>query len=441
MQLTSNQKGGVVASCVWATVVLVYAFSGPRFSDQVFLRYGILPLGIGWAVYFLLGLSVMGASPASTTATAGEGVSVSTPTTEAAPEKTSSEETRTASAGIRHSARFFDLTVWSFVFWGFMDFFVKRASPAFDNLASAFPWSVALLLPALALPVLLACDAASYWMFGDTPGKALLRITVLDRNGVRLTPRAYARRSVGVWGAGCGYGLPLWNFIALAISSRRLTKTGYTNYDAEWGDVVVQKRVSVARGVTVGAASFLALALLQQVFIFPLARQLGAAMGANLALYEVETYGWTNPITNRRVILRDWKLVEAKIEDKGQSWSWTRYDGARLVVYYGIGNSAVSLNDVAGALRAQPSGIWHLTGSGDSFGNPFGATYQYFWEGRRALDGSELPWLTGPASLITRLYPTDTGIWYMAYVAPQSNGSYEDGHATADAIMKSAAPR
>jgi len=429
VQLTSNQKSGVVASCVWATVVLVYAFSGSSFSDKIFLRYGVLPLVVGWAAYFFIGSNVMSGTRTVAAVSAGSNSAMATPGDSGV-----SGEPRIATANIRFSARTFDLIVWGYVVWGLMDLVIRPSFPEFENLVSEYPWAVALLFPAFALPVALACDAASYMVFENTPGKAFYRITVEDRNGVRLAPRAYARRTIGVWGAGFGFNIPLLGLIANSISCRQLKKTGYTRYDATWGYVVKRKPISVARRCVIAVVAFLVYAGLLYGFIKPFVQDIGGAAGRNLALTELKAEGWMNPLTKRTILLSGWKPEAHEANTTG--WTWTRPDGAVLIVFYGAGSPTTSLDDLASKLRAENSGVWKLTGAGKSYLTDGG----YAWEGRRELNGNELTNVGFPAHLLTRMFTTSTGVWYVAYLTPVSSGSYQEGHKVADSIMASAAP-
>jgi hypothetical protein len=201
-----------------------------------------------------------------------------------------------------------------------------------------------------------------------------------------------------------------------------------------WGDIVIQERISLARGFAFALTSVVTLAVLQQGFLFPLARQVGAAMGTNLAVYELETDGWTNPVTNSRVLLRDWKLATTKDETASKTWTWSRSDGSTLTVFYGIGNYTSTLADIATALRARPDGYWRYAGSGRTeYVND-----TYFWEASRELGAGTIPGLIGPTFHVLRLFQTERGMWFVLYMAPQSTGSSEVGTKAADAIMRSA---
>ncbi|WP_429344729.1 RDD family protein [Paraburkholderia sp. GAS42] len=82
-------------------------------------------------------------------------------------------------------------------------------------------------------------DALLYSCFGNTPGKALLSLSVQKNSGEPLSPAEYLQRNLWVWGLGFGYGLPVLWFVAPCLSGRAIQKTGTTRWDTEWGCQVV----------------------------------------------------------------------------------------------------------------------------------------------------------------------------------------------------------
>jgi len=85
--------------------------------------------------------------------------------------------------------------------------------------------------------------------WGATPGKSVLGIRVLSKNGTKLTFAIALKRSLSVWRRGVAIGLPLFNLIAEWIAYRRLKKTGSTSWDSDLQISVFQEPISTLRTI------------------------------------------------------------------------------------------------------------------------------------------------------------------------------------------------
>ncbi len=83
--------------------------------------------------------------------------------------------------------------------------------------------------------------------WGTTPGKSLLRTSVLDKEGGFLSYSAALRRSFGVWLKGLGAGIPLVSLFTLGISYLNFKDDGVTSWDEQAGSVVVHRRIGAGR--------------------------------------------------------------------------------------------------------------------------------------------------------------------------------------------------
>jgi hypothetical protein len=82
------------------------------------------------------------------------------------------------------------------------------------------------------LPFALLMDTLLYWALGNTPGKAIAGIKVLDERGrTRLGARAYLGRNFGVYVFGLGLGLPLIGLITLIVTYRRAAAAQPSSWD------------------------------------------------------------------------------------------------------------------------------------------------------------------------------------------------------------------
>lgn len=83
--------------------------------------------------------------------------------------------------------------------------------------------------------------------YGTTPGKKLLNIRVLTRDGEKPSLRQAYKRSLMIWVFGLGLGLPLVSLVAMIFSYFRLIKTGTLWWDEQAETRVIHGEVSSTR--------------------------------------------------------------------------------------------------------------------------------------------------------------------------------------------------
>ena len=119
-----------------------------------------------------------------------------------------------ASPWRRYWARCLDLSVSAFI----VAVLIGALSPpllAQSSLGAMRGWIILLVL----LPLSLVMDTVIYWALGNSPGKALAGIKVLEADGRRrLRAPVHLRRNFGVYVFGLGLGLPLLSLIMLIWS-------------------------------------------------------------------------------------------------------------------------------------------------------------------------------------------------------------------------------
>lgn len=104
----------------------------------------------------------------------------------------------------------------------------------------------------LALALWIPIEAALIATFGYTPGKALLRIRVSNKNGSYLSFGQALARSFGVWLMGLGTGLiPLVTLVTCLVAHHRLSNKGVTNWDRAGRFQVTHRRVGMMRTLIV----------------------------------------------------------------------------------------------------------------------------------------------------------------------------------------------
>jgi uncharacterized RDD family membrane protein YckC len=95
-----------------------------------------------------------------------------------------------------------------------------------------------LLLAAALMLATIPLEAISLAATGSTPGKWLFGVSVRDQDGDRLSLGAAVKRSVLVFFAGMGAGIPFISLLASYLAYRRLLSFGVTGWDEAVGAVV-----------------------------------------------------------------------------------------------------------------------------------------------------------------------------------------------------------
>ncbi|HIF58737.1 MAG TPA: RDD family protein, partial [Rhodospirillales bacterium] len=90
---------------------------------------------------------------------------------------------------------------------------------------------VDILFGIMCLPFALVLDAFIYKVIGNTPGKAILGLSVATLKGKPLGLGQYLGRNLLLWVSGLAFGIPLINLITFVNQSIRLGKGKQTSYD------------------------------------------------------------------------------------------------------------------------------------------------------------------------------------------------------------------
>jgi hypothetical protein len=237
----------VVLSVLWVCgAYILLAGDDGRISGPKLVEFGMIPLVLGWGILWALG-------GRATTETATATTQVTTTGFIAGP----------ASAWVRACARWFDLMLWSTIIgyplgYALAEVLPKIVPPSPEQPFTWFAFASFIFLM-VSLPICLLLDALAYRWFGNTPGKALLGLSVRTRTDSALSAEQYLARNVAMWGPGLGFGLPGIQLIALFLSERALKKQGETRWDGKWGYSVSRAPRQVWR---VGAFCVLAIVML-----------------------------------------------------------------------------------------------------------------------------------------------------------------------------------
>ena len=158
----------------------------------------------------------------------------------------------------------------------------------------------------LVLPLVLLIEAGIFAVFGSTPGKALLGVSVISMDSRRLTGAEYLRRQLGVYWYGLGTGFPLVPLFTMARQYSHLKAGRSAGYD-DGRFRVTARKLNVLRVVL---AVFIMVGLL---LVNAVLRQMSNA--SDQAYYAGST--WVNPVTGKSVsIPSGWVHQEQKNTDQ-----------------------------------------------------------------------------------------------------------------------------
>jgi len=83
--------------------------------------------------------------------------------------------------------------------------------------------------------------------WGTTPGKWLLKITIRDLNGVKLTLINALKRSLIIWASGLGAGIGIFPFFTLVYQYNYISKNGRTRWDTSGKYMVTYTKIGLVR--------------------------------------------------------------------------------------------------------------------------------------------------------------------------------------------------
>lgn len=168
------------------------------------------------------------------------------PTPSLAGQTTARPETHAAaSAWKRFIARTIDL-MWEALVLGALVSYFASFNLEFNGWLQG---TDALVLGILMTPLVLAFDALVAGVCFITPGKALLRLRVVDEKMGRLAGAGNFQRNMRLWASGLAFGVPAINLFAMAFQGDRVRKTGRATYDVAMRTRVVEKPLGVVQGL------------------------------------------------------------------------------------------------------------------------------------------------------------------------------------------------
>jgi RDD family/GYF domain 2 len=175
------------------------------------------------------------------------------------------------------------------------------------------------LLFVLIIPFSLGLDAVVHGLFGTTPGKRLLGLTVRRLGNGRLTTRQHLLRNFRVWASGLAFGVPVFTLGTYYFQWTRLARGVPTSYDTAAEVQVVGTPLRPWRKLAVGLAFLGVWAFFTTVLVGE--RHLTAHLREAKAARR--TVSWENALTG----------VKAKLEGRWQASAQKSPEGQPLFVF------------------------------------------------------------------------------------------------------------
>lgn len=182
----------------------------------------------------------------------------------------------------RFFARIFDVWI-ALAMEASVLFGVILYSPAFADWIQTPSATLGLAL--LCVPIALVLDAGIYKVFGNTLGKALLKLRCETQAGNALTGAQYLTRNSALLVRGLGFGLPIVFLFTMVYQYNRLGKGLLASYDEATGSNIFSKPVGWVRRSIFGTA-FLAFIIMGSVL--------------NMAIKAFESAPRSKPVASER---------------------------------------------------------------------------------------------------------------------------------------------
>lgn len=219
-----------------------------------------------------------------------------------------------------------------------------RTSPLFLRwLETPFGWKAFGLV---CIPFALLLDAALQALAGNTPGKAMLGLRVVQADGRRLGFGEQVGRNLCVWTTGLGCCLPVIGLVAMARQGLRLRSRMPASYDGRYYAVRARPVGSIRKGVF---GLLFAILFATVVVLDAVDRQDSREMATILA---APRYGWINPETGRIVNIAPQWRYESQVDDEGRvSYQFTHHSGRAVVLLASEHDGDAALAGYVRALR------------------------------------------------------------------------------------------
>jgi uncharacterized RDD family membrane protein YckC len=110
--------------------------------------------------------------------------------------------------------------------------------------------------PLIGLAIFPFFESASHFLVGNTLGKKLLGLRVLDRTGTAPSFSQLLQRNYRCYVQGLGLGVPVASLVTNVLGFVGYTRAGVSNWDREAGTVCERHNASIWRSLLIGLSPF-----------------------------------------------------------------------------------------------------------------------------------------------------------------------------------------
>ena len=262
----------------------------------------------------------------------------------------------TASPSHRFFARIFDVWFLSVICVLPASFIQSLYSASWVNFMDAPAADKAATI--IFLPFILLIEALIAAMFGNTLGKWLMGIKVLDYRGESLTFGRYLSRNFRIWWSGLAIGFPLFSLATMYYQWNRLSSERSTSYDAALNTQVRLYSPSLGKKV-----AFFVLAIGLFFFMGWLQVLSSEYDRDRWKVLSKEDATWTNPISGESVqIPAYWTINESADVNGNPIYSFGGLSDRAVLIFAHESGPGFSLERYAKAIRNASSKHFILDG-------------------------------------------------------------------------------
>lgn len=192
------------------------------------------------------------------------------------------------------------------------------------------------LFSIMCVPVALFVDAGIARLFGNTPGKALLGIYVLDADkdaqAERLDFKAYLKRNLGLWAEGMFLSLPLLNLFAFSIQYKRVKNGNPATYDQRYPRTVRMVTNHWLKTAVFVLLFFVVLIVLSVLNQIEKEDRRDAYRESYRSASQPASFTWVNPSTSRTTLIPSIWSVENLSPADGMLYQFSLKSGRAVAV-------------------------------------------------------------------------------------------------------------
>ena len=213
----------------------------------------------------------------------------------------------------------------------------------------------------LFLPVILFVEALIVGFFGNTPGKWLMGVKVVDYRGNPLTTVAYLKRNLRVWFSGLAVGVPIFGLATMYYQWNKLVSKGSTSYDFQLKTQVRKTGTSVPKVLTficVAVGVFLIIG-----WVNTINREFDYERSQALAKPD---YKWTNPLSGESVMVPGVWSLSTKDDPRGNPiYTFSEVSGRGAIIFAYENLAGYTIETYSEAVTISNKSFFTLVDSGE----------------------------------------------------------------------------